>query len=98
MVRAKRILVICGMGVATSTLVVQKIRSFCDANGLIATIAQGAVADLVSGLAQADFIVATSPVPSSVTIPVIHGLPFLTGIGVDSVHQQIRAQFGPGAP
>lgn len=94
MAGAKRILVICGTGVATSTLVTEKIRSFCEANGLIATITQGAVAEVVSGRAQADFIVATTPVPASVTIPVIHGLPFLTGIGVDAVHQQIRAQFG----
>lgn len=90
---AKRILVICGTGVATSTVVVQKIRTFCEANGLSATIAQGAVADLVSGRVNADFIVATTQVPSSVTVPVIHGLPFLTGIGVDAVHQQIKAQF-----
>lgn len=70
-----------------------KVRSFCEANGLQATISQGAVADLVSGRANADFIVATTQVPSSVTIPVIQGLPFLTGVGVDAVQQQIRAQF-----
>ena len=93
MTGAKRILVICGTGVATSTVVVQKIRSFCADNGFDATISQGAVADLLSGRVNADFIVATTQVPSSVTVPVIHGLPFLTGIGVDAVHQQIRAQF-----
>lgn len=93
MAAAKRILVICGTGVATSTVVVQKIRTFCEANNLPATISQGAVADLVSGRVNADFIVATTQVPSSVTVPVIQGLPFLTGVGVDAVHEQIRAQF-----
>ena len=91
---AKRILVICGTGAATSTVVVGKIRTFCASEGLEATISQGAVADLISGRVNADFIVATTQVPSSVTVPVIHGLPFLTGIGVESVHDEIRAQFG----
>lgn len=90
---SKRILVVCGTGVATSTVVVAKVRAFCEANGLQATISQGAVADLVSGRANADFIVATTQIPSSVTIPVIQGLPFLTGMGVDAVQEQIRAQF-----
>lgn len=89
----KRILVICGTGVATSTVVVQKVRSFIEAEGLSATISQGAVADLVSGTPNADFIVATTQVPDHVQIPVIQGLPFLTGMGVDAAHQQIRAQF-----
>ncbi|MBK8448035.1 MAG: PTS sugar transporter subunit IIB [Micropruina sp.] len=93
MAGAKRILVICGMGVATSMMVVQKIRAFCESDGLSATITHGEVADLVSGRADADFIVAATQVPSSVTIPVIAGLPFLTGIGVEAVYDQIRAQF-----
>lgn len=90
---SKRILIVCGTGVATSTVVVAKVRSFCAAQGLEATITQGAVADLVSGRTNADFIIATTQVPSTVTVPVIAGLPFLTGVGVDAVHQQILAQF-----
>ncbi|GAA2174023.1 PTS sugar transporter subunit IIB [Agrococcus versicolor] len=87
----KRILVICGTGVATSTVVVQKVRAFCESEGIQATISQGAVADLLTGTPNADLIVATTQVPDSVQIPVVAGLPFLTGIGVDGVHQQLRA-------
>lgn len=86
----KRILVICGTGVATSTVVVQKVRAFCESEGIPATISQGAVADLLSGTRDADVIVATTQVPDTVRIPVIAGLPFLTGIGVDGAHQQLR--------
>lgn len=88
----KRILVICGTGVATSTVVVQKIRDYCKANGFDATISQAAVADTLRGNLAADFIVATTQVPSSVGIPVIAGLPFLTGIGLDAVYAQISEQ------
>ena len=84
---------ICGTGVATSTVVVQKLKAFCALKGLDATISQSAVADTLRGNLAADFIVATTQVPSSVTLPVIAGLPFLTGIGLDAVYAQIEAQF-----
>ena len=87
----KRILVVCGTGVATSTVIVQKVRALCDAEGIHATISQGAVADLVAGSTDADLIVATTQVPDTVNVPVIHGLPFLTGVGVDGVRDKIRA-------
>ena len=88
----KRILVICGTGVATSTVVVSKIRDYCKANGFDVVISQGAVADTLRGNLNADFIVATTQVPNSVGIPVIAGLPFLTGIGLDAVYAQIAEQ------
>ncbi|MFV0406195.1 MAG: PTS sugar transporter subunit IIB [Propioniciclava sp.] len=90
---AKRILVVCGTGVATSTVVVQKVRAFCESQGFSVTINQAAVADLVQGDVNADFIVATTEVPSAVQVPVIPGLAFLTGLGVNEVEDKIRAQF-----
>jgi PTS system galactitol-specific IIB component len=89
----KRILVVCGTGVATSTVVVQKIKTFCESKGLDAAITQGKVADLLRGDVAADFIVSTTQVPSTVTTPVIAGLPFLTGVGLDATYQAIEAQF-----
>lgn len=90
---AKRILVVCGTGVATSTVVVKKITDYVASKGYDATVQQGKVADLLRGVDGADFIIATTQVPSSVTIPVIQGLPFLTGMGVDKVYAQIDEQF-----
>ncbi len=89
----KQILVVCGTGVATSTVVVQKIKSFCESKGLDAVITQGKVADLLRGDVSADFIISTTQVPSSVTKPVIAGLPFLTGVGLDATYQAIADQF-----
>ena len=88
----KKILVICGTGVATSTVVVQKIKEYCAAKGHDVLIAQGAVADALRGGTTADFIVATTHISASVTIPVIGGLPFLTGMGLDAVYAQIEEQ------
>lgn len=82
---AKKVLVICGTGVATSTVVATRIKEHCAANGIDADVRQGKVMDLVSGGdVDADLIVATTPVPASVSIPVVPGLPFLTGMGIDA--------------
>ena len=87
----KRILVICATGVATSTVVVQKIKDFCKTNSFDVAISQGKVADVLRGGINADFIVATTSVPTSVTIPVVPGLPFLTGVGLDDTYAVIRS-------
>lgn len=87
---AKKILVICGTGVATSTVVVQKLKEYCAAHGHEVEISQGAVADALRGGTTADFIVATTHVSPTITIPVVAGLPFLTGVGLDATYDQIE--------
>jgi len=86
---AKTVLVICGTGVATSTVVATKIRDHCAQHGIPVEIRQGKVMDLVSGTPDVDLIVATTQVPAGIATPVVAGLPFLTGIGLDSALQEI---------
>lgn len=85
----KKILVICGTGVATSTVVAVKIQEHCASLGIQISIAQGKVMDLVRGVEGYDLIVATTPIPESIKIPVIQGLSFLTGIGVERTLEDI---------
>ncbi len=86
---AKKVLVICGTGIATSTVVAIKIREFCAARKISVEVSQGKVMDIVRGIEGYDLIVATTPIPSKITIPVIQGLPFLTGIGVEATLEKI---------
>lgn len=79
----KRVLIICGTGVATSTVVATKVRDHCAAAGLDVQVSQGKVMDLLAGVHGVDLIVATTQVPDSVTVPVVAGLPLLTGVGAD---------------
>ncbi len=81
---SKHILVVCGTGVATSTVVAQKVRDHCASEGISASVTQGKVMDILSGTNGIDLVVATTQVPDSVSVPVVPGLPFLTGIGVDA--------------
>jgi PTS system galactitol-specific IIB component len=85
----KRVLVICGTGVATSTVVATKVRDYCLSQGIDVQVSQGKVMDLLSGGPTVDLIVATTQVPSTVTTPVVAGLPFLTGVGVDAALAEV---------
>ena len=87
----KKVLVICGTGVATSTMVASSIREHCTQQGIAVEVSQGKVMDLLSGDPDVDLIVATTSVPESVSVPVVAGLPFLTGIGRDEALAQIVA-------
>ncbi|MBI3430288.1 MAG: PTS sugar transporter subunit IIB [Actinobacteria bacterium] len=86
---AKKVLVICGTGIATSTVVAIKIREFCASRKIPVEVSQGKVMDIVRGIEGYDLIVATTPIPSKVNIPVIQGLPFLTGVGVEATLEKI---------
>lgn len=90
----KTVLVICGTGVATSTMVASSIKEHCAAQGIAVQVSQGKVMDLLSGTPDVDVIVATTAVPDSVTVPVVAGLPFLTGMGKDAALAEVVSHLG----
>ncbi|CAL8969114.1 hypothetical protein PROP_00460 [Propionicimonas sp. T2.31MG-18] len=85
----KRVLIICGTGIATSTVVAIKVREHLAAAGIEAIVDQGKVMDLLRGDVDADLIVATTDVPSTVTVPVVAALPLLIGMGEERVFEEI---------
>lgn len=89
---AKTVIVICGTGVATSTVVATKIREHCAERNLAVNVQQGKVMDLLGDAPHADLIVSTTQVPAGIDIPVVAGLPFLTGVGLDATLQEIVDQ------
>lgn len=86
----KRVLIVCGTGVATSTVVADRVRRHLDQRGIDATVDQTKVTELHRGAAGYDVVVATTQVPSGVTAPVVKGLPFLTGVGVDTALAEVE--------
>lgn len=88
----KTVLVVCGTGVATSSVVATKIREHCAEHQLSVDVRQGKVMDLLGDTPQADLIVSTTQVPARIDIPVVAGLPFLTGIGLEATLQEIVDQ------
>lgn len=84
---AKKILVACGTGVCTSTIAINKLKKALQDIGKfdMVNITQCKVVEVASKAPDYDLIICTTQVSSSIKTPVINGLPFLTGVGMDKL-------------
>ena len=86
----KRVLVACGNGIATSTVVATKIREKCEENGVAVTVNQCKLLEVESKADDYDLLVTTGKFTGgTVTIPVITAISLLTGIGEEATLDQI---------
>lgn len=85
----KRIVVACGTGIATSTVAADRISKECEKAGIDVDIIQCKVSEINSYLADADLIVSTTILPVKTDVPVVNGLPFITGIGIEKAVESI---------
>ena len=85
----KRILVVCGAGIATSTVVARKLEEKLREKGINIETRQCKAAEVEGMLDNVDLIVSTTPVPDDIKVPVIKTLAFLTGIGEDEAIEEI---------
>lgn len=90
----KKVMVICGTGVATSTVVMGKLKDWLEEKGLSHEVRlfQSKVADEMDQIETYDVVISTTVVPDSIKDKVIMGLPLLTGIGVDEMWAQIESK------
>lgn len=85
----KKIVIACGTGIATSTVVADKVANLCKQEGIDALISQCKVSELEAYVHGADLVVTTTFVGKKYDIPVINALPFITGVGEEEVLKQI---------
>ena len=89
----KRILVVCGTGIATAALVAEKIQSAL-AERAITVKTFVCHADDAAQMAQEfrpDCVVSTTYLDGTLALPVFRGLPFLTGVKEDEVLAELTA-------
>lgn len=95
----KRIIVACGGGIATSATVATKINSRLK-DARLANMAKCDAVDIKSldrEFSGSDLYVSIAPVRGKVIeapIPVINGMPFLTGVGADACFDKIVETLG----
>jgi galactitol PTS system EIIB component len=85
----KKVLVICGTGVATSTVIMEKLKTFFAENNIDAHLHQSKVSDVLSTGNDYDLIISTTVVPPSIKTKVVNAVPLLTGIGKEKVFNDI---------
>ena len=89
MSRQKRVLVACGTAIATSTHVANRLEREFAAHGIQASITQCRVSEVSAYANDVDVIVSTAQISQSLPVPVVSGVPFLTGIGEEEALRQI---------
>ena len=85
----KKILVACGAGIATSTVVCGKVEQLVKDNNIDAEIIQCKIAEVASKQDEADLIVSTTILPTTYKIPAIIATSYITGINTKAVDQKI---------
>ena len=87
----KVIMVACGSGVASSETAAYKVRKLLAERNLQADVRVVNFRSLINLVSQADILVHIAPNdPTDYGIPTVNGVPFLTGIGLDPIMDEIE--------
>lgn len=84
-------MVVCGSGVATSTVAVNKIKEYLKSHNIDARVFECRLQDVNLFLGNTDLIVSmpmNAEYPEG--IPVVKGLPLITGIGAKETLEEIK--------
>lgn len=84
-----KVLVACGAGIATSTVVCQRVENLLKDNNIDAEIIQCKIVEVASRQDGADLIVSTTILPTTYKIPAIIATAYITGIGMEKLDQKI---------
>jgi len=87
--KQKVILVACGTGIATSTVVCKKVEDLIKANNINARVIQCKISEVPGYEDEADLLVTTTIASRAYKIPVIKAINYLTNINTQKVDQAI---------
>lgn len=86
-------LIACGTGIATSTAVREKVKDALKEAGYDPDMKQCKISEMKSQIENVnpDVVISTGPVSGNYGAPVINGVNFLTGRGIDKTMEEIIA-------
>ncbi|MGB8000182.1 MAG: PTS sugar transporter subunit IIB [Anaerobacillus sp.] len=87
--KKKQVLVACGAGIATSTIVNGAIEEMAKEHQLKLDLVQIKITEVGGYVDTADLLVTTAMTKKEYPFPVINARSFLTGIGTDDTKKQI---------
>ncbi|HBG5343573.1 TPA: PTS sugar transporter subunit IIB [Clostridioides difficile] len=85
----KKILVACGAGIATSTVVCDKVERLVKENNIQAEVIQCKIAECATKQEGADLIVSTTILPTTYDIPAIKATAYITGVNTAALDKKI---------
>lgn len=85
----KKILIACGSGIATSTVVKEKVKKTLKEENIKAEFKQTSIGQIKSNLNDIDLIIPTSSISIDVEVPIVLGIPLLSGVGEKETLEKI---------
>lgn len=86
----KRVLIACGNGIATSTVVASKVKEYLTSQGVEVTTSQTKLMEVTSKVQDYDLLVTTGQFEGQTgDVPVVKGMPILTGINSEQTMEEI---------
>ena len=88
----KTIIVACGTGIATSTLVLQRLKEFLEKKGMSLILKQCTYIEIEGNIDQNTVaIISSSNIGSRINdVPVLVALPYISGIGIDAFEEKLE--------
>ena len=94
----RKIIVACGGAVATSTMAAEEIKELCQSHNILVELIQCRVNEIETYMDGVHLICTTARVDRSFgNIPLVHGMPFVSGVGIEALQNKILTilQGGP---
>lgn len=85
----KKVIVACGSGVATSQTVASKVKRLLDSKGVRANVEAVDIKSIDTYIKGCAVYIAITKPKKQYQVPVISGIPFLTGVGMESELQKL---------
>lgn len=86
----RKVIVACGGAVATSTMAAEEIKDLCKEHGIELEIIQCRVNEIETYLDGVNLVCTTAKVDRTFgDIPLVHGMPFVSGVGIEALKQKI---------
>lgn len=87
--KKKQVLIACGAGIATSTVVNNAVEEMIKENNINAELRQVKIAEIGAYVDTADLLISTTIIQQEYPFPVINARAFLTGMGLEETKQEI---------
>lgn len=85
----KLILVACGAGIATSTVVCKRVEKLLQNHQILAEVIQCKIAEVGTYEDKADLLVTTTIAPRAFKMPVVKAVNYLTGMNTEKTDAEI---------
>lgn len=83
-----KVLIVCGSGIATSTMVAVKVKEMLEEHGFTVETKQGSAGSYRNDAADCDLIVSTAKLTNT-PIPMVLGVSYIMGRGIEETNQEI---------